>query len=127
MAKTCDHCGSDALTYELDEDCKLLPTCLACGCRGAATEKDPDVPTNPLSMAAAQPRALSTTKRKRLPHLASSQPFNVLAAAKARVRDLEREISRLKKLENECGQLKRLLAAAKLSKSGAVLPLRKAQ
>lgn len=122
--KTCPSCGSDAFSYEMDEECRLVPVCLVCQARGTAVDVDPDTPANPLATAQARSVAAQPNTKQAPPK--KTAPFNVLAAAKARVRELNREIARLEKLTVERDQLKRLLAAAN-QKTGAVLPLRKAQ
>lgn len=128
--KVCPSCGCTAIAYEMDEDCKLVPECLSCHSKGTAVESDPGTPTNPLAVAqtapkvaAGKPSAASlagTNKRAPL------ESFDVVRAAKARVRELNREIARLEKLKTERDQLKRLLVAAN-QKTGTVVQFRKAQ
>lgn len=123
-------CASDALTFEMDSECKLIPQCLVCNWRGHAVDHDPETPTNPFA-------AQTTDEPARKHRHVQAQPvtpqpqakprkFNVLKEARARLRELNRDIARLEKLKRERDQLTRLLAAAKRD-SGAVVPLRKAQ
>jgi len=60
--------------------------------------------TKPAEPAPQEARRSRETKRQR--------PINVIAEAKRRLRELNSEIARLRKLEKERDQLKRLLAAA---------------
>ena len=121
----CANCGSPALTYELGEDPKLHGPCLVCGAKLLPEEPNQQTTTNPF--AAEQPERAQPTKQT---VAASKRPigekFDVLKAARARLRELNSEIARLKKLTEERDQLKRLLEAAKKTTGakGAV-PLRR--
>ena len=99
-----------------------------CGHAGATVESDTGTPVSPFASAQSEntQRAATTKQGAQQSQRSAVKPFNVIAAAKARVRELDAEITRLQKLKTERDQLKRLLAAA-TQKTGAVVPLRKAQ
>lgn len=121
-ALTC--CGTNAITYELDESGQLIPGCLVCGRKFPAADKHPDTGA-PLAQTQQelppkpQPRPLPPAAKK-------AEPFDVIASAKARLRELNTEIRRLQKLTRERDQLARLLAAAKKTTDQKVTPIRRA-
>lgn len=124
--KVCPSCENDSYSYELDEDCKLIPECLVCGRKGEPVESDPDLPRNVLSRGTVPDTdgaKKAPVAAKGQPAKGKSRPFNVLQAAKARLRELAKEIARLEKLKSERDELKRLVAAAQ--KPATVVALRK--
>lgn len=123
--------GSEAFTYEMNADQRLVPQCLLCDWRGSPVSHDPGTLTNPFASetparpSKVVPQVPQAKPGKALPE-PKRKPINVLKEARARLRELKREIARLEKLKRERDQLTRLLAAAERD-SGAVVPLRKAQ
>jgi len=115
MVTTCTNCGSDALTYELSEDSRIEGKCLVCGAK-LQTEMDNLSVQNPLGAVTQNEPAV--TARKASTGIATvsnttSEPLDIVKAARSRMRELNAEIKRLTKLTHERDQLKRLLEAAK--------------
>lgn len=54
----------------------------------------------------------------------ATSPRSVIAAAKARVKQIKTELKRMRALQNELGELERLLKAAKQKPTPSVRPLR---
>ena len=81
------------------------------------------VPANPDMFRRPDLAALAPTLSKAVvkrPERIALQPLNVVKAAKARRRELKREIARLRKLEGELAELERLIAAAEMKPRAVV-------
>ncbi len=73
----------------------------------ASNSEDTIVPANPDMFRAPDREQVRKTRR-----ISVEKPLNVVKAAKARLRDVEREIKKLRALEKERDELRRLLDAA---------------
>lgn len=68
------------------------------------------------------PRTLFVEAREAKPKKkAPPAPTNIVALAKARLKEVKQELRRMKALEKECGELERLIAAAEDTKPRAVV------
>ncbi len=70
------------------------------------------IPANADMFRVQEPRAAAAPKAQPARRIALDKPLNVIKAAKARLRELEREIKRVRALEKERDELRRLLDAA---------------
>ncbi len=77
---------------------------------GDADDDDAIVPANAALFA--QPERVEAPKAQPARRISFDKPLNVVKAAKARLRDVEREIKKLRALEKERDELRRLLDAA---------------
>ena len=80
----------------------------------------------PVAVAAVTPAHEPAKARSKAKRIAPAEPLDVLRAARARLRFLNAEIKKLRKLESERAQLTRLLDAAD-GKPAAVVQLKRSQ
>lgn len=117
-----EDCGPNTIVGEISESGAPVRKCCKCGARWApyvATTAPEALPV------AGKPSAKLAVKVAPQP-VKPAAKFDVLKAARARLRELNTEIARLQKLTVERDQLARLLDAAKTPNgSKAAIPLRR--
>lgn len=122
MAWFCGACNANVATASEMTLSGLQTTCLQCGSmavekreEGISAERDPSKPLQPAPAVATNVGTLPL------------RPVNLLRAARARVKEINRELKRLGSLKQERDELERLLRAAKGSKTAKVIQLREAK
>lgn len=109
-------CGDNTIIGEISEGGKVVRRCAKC-----ATPWREPASTQPAPPSAKAPAVYTPAK-----DLRQQKPLNVVQAARVRLRELNTELARMKKLERERDQLVRLLAAAKTPNgTKAAIPLRR--
>lgn len=110
----CPSCNSDWMTTALQGGVVVIK-CGACGCRvqspsGSQPESSQRPPQSPKAQPAPQPTAQPRKRREKAPQ--PDTPLDPVPALRARLKWLDGEIKRLRKLEAEREQLARILSAA---------------
>ncbi len=80
--------------------------------QGIEQGSDTIVPANPAMFRTPEVQNVAAPRAQPAKRIATDKPFDVIKAAKARLRAVEREIKRLRALETERDELRRLLDAA---------------
>lgn len=124
MRCTNEECGDNTIVSEIGDDGKVSRHCHKCGAKWMPYAAAP-APAVAIEEQAVKPKGKPATVTATTRHTSAAPKFNVLQAARARLRELDREIARLEKLKRERDQLARLLDAAKTTNGAKAIPLRR--
>lgn len=102
----CPTCGVDVAPFSDFTDQGIQERCPRAEC-GAIIVTRPTV-----NVATTSPAVAPAKRTRGAPSTAQPESFDVIKAARARLREVERQIKQLRKLEKERDQLSRLLKAA---------------
>lgn len=116
----CTGCGHDVQPVTMFTAEGLVYRCPRAECNSLLGRPEPEPEPSAEEPVIHVPQRPAQTKPKQVP-----ATFNVVKAARARLREVERQIKRLRKLEKERDELKRLLSAARAEpKTATVKSLR---
>ena len=119
-----EECGDNTIVGEIGDDGKVSRRCHKCGAKWMPYAAAP-APVIAIEEQPAKPKGKPATVTVTSRNPSAAPKFNVLQAAKTRLRELDREIARLEKLKRERDQLARLLDAAKTTNGVKAIPLRR--
>lgn len=109
----CPSCGSSEIGARISQDGTKERFCRACGVSVVIDEpKAPVARQEPAQVAAAEPAPVVTARRRASKPGDDTAPANPIPAMRKRLRWLDSEIRRLRKLERERESLARVLSAA---------------
>jgi hypothetical protein len=131
----CEQCGYEACSTEFDPGRGRVRMCLQCGAQSAPDADNGELPvgmppTDPRAqvqqqpvpdmlpqrpvfrLTAPEPKGRRQQAQLQAQRVSSDKPINVVKLARARLRDVQRGIKQLRKLEKERDELERLIRAA---------------
>ena len=115
-------CGENTIIGEVSENGTVVRRCVKC----ATPWREQATSAAIIAPVTKNASPYIAAKDPRQNQAANAEPINVIQAARARLRELNTELARMKKLTRERDQLVRLLAAAKTPNGAkAAIPLRR--